>query len=342
MRFAAVAASLLVAHLLTLLLARAWGRPLPWDAPPLAWGVMPLGLLAGGLGWFAYRRYVDARTLAQETRRESEPDDPSAVGMRQRLRFQAQLLDSVRESLIATDLEGTIVYWGRGAAGLYGHAADETLGRSINMILPPEEEGGDHRRMRDALERGVWKGEYVQRRKDGTRFWADTTISRVTDDRGVPIGLVGIDRDVTRRKLAEGALLESEWFLRSSLDMLSASVAILDDSATIVAVNAAWRRFAEERGLDVEGYGLGGNYLEVCRSAFGVETARSAAKAITGLLDGRRDDFRTEYAQRAADGSGSFGLTVTRYEAGNKVWLVASHDDLAHTQAVWPRGQVSS
>lgn len=124
----------------------------------------------------------------------------------ERLRFLAQLLDSVRESVVATDLEGRVIYWGNGAEQLYGYRAEEVMGRLITFIVPPEEEAAEQERIRQVIETGQWRGQYLQRRQDGSLFWADTAISLVTDEQGQPAGLIGIDFDITERREMEQAL----------------------------------------------------------------------------------------------------------------------------------------
>jgi PAS domain S-box-containing protein len=145
----------------------------------------------------ALRRRVDEleRSLA-ELRRESREAE-------ERLRFQAQLLDSVRESLIATDLDGRVTYWGKGAEALYGYGAAEMTGQPITLIVPPEDAQEELQRMREVWRSGAWRGQYLQRRKDGTAFWADTVIALVADEDGRPSGTIGIDRDITARVEAE-------------------------------------------------------------------------------------------------------------------------------------------
>jgi PAS domain S-box-containing protein len=129
------------------------------------------------------------------------------VTMESRLRFQAQLLDSVRESVVATDLDGRVLYWGKGAEALYGHAAEEVLGRDIvELLVPPDEAEAERARIAHVIEHGAWRGQYQQCCKDGTLFWADTVISLVRDENGEPSGLIGIDRDITERRRANKAL----------------------------------------------------------------------------------------------------------------------------------------
>ena len=117
--------------------------------------------------------------------------------------FQVQLLDSVRESVIATDLEGQVIYWGKGAEALYGYSADEVMDKPITFIVQPQEEAEEFERMRQVRETGFWNGQYAQQRKDGSMFWGDTMISLVRARDGRPCGLIGIDRDITARKQME-------------------------------------------------------------------------------------------------------------------------------------------
>jgi PAS domain S-box-containing protein len=120
------------------------------------------------------------------------------------LRFQVQLLDSVREAVVATDLKGNIIYWGRGAEALYGYKDEEVLNKPVLCIIGisrTEKKEENH-----TFSGNVWSGEYLQRHKDGTVFWADTDASPVLDNNGYPCGMIGITRDITERKQMEKEL----------------------------------------------------------------------------------------------------------------------------------------
>ena len=135
-----------------------------------------------------------------------------------RLRFHAQLLDGVRESIVATDLDGLIQYWGRGAEQLYGYSADEVMGKPYRnyagAIHPPDETAF----RQQVLATGSWRGEHVQRRKDGSTFWTSTVISVVLDPNGRPTGYIGMDQDISARKEAEESLRKSEERFRQVSD----------------------------------------------------------------------------------------------------------------------------
>ena len=137
-------------------------------------------------------------------------------------------------------------------------------------------------------------------------------------------------RDVTERKLAETALLESKRFLRSTLDALSSHIAILDGHGTIVAVNAAWKSFAGENHFMGGDCGVGANYLKVCDSAVGrfTEEAPAAARGIRAIIAGQRALFTLEYPCHSPKEKRWFVLRVTRFADEGPVRVVVAHQNI--------------
>jgi len=136
--------------------------------------------------------------------------------------------------------------------------------------------------------------------------------------------------DITERKRAEQAIRESERFLQSTLDALSAHVAILDESGTIMAVNAAWNRFAAANGGKIEACSINANYLEVCdRASNESPEAARAAKGIRDLMAGKAETFGLEYPCHSPDQKRWFLLRVSRFtgdEGRRRVVLI--HADI--------------
>ena len=111
---------------------------------------------------------------------------------------RARELEVLSQAVIATDVEGHVVYWSEAAEKLYGWRADEAVGRSIAELTPTQQSRGDAVRILDKLRRGRhWTGEFPVQRKDGSTFLAHVVDAPVHDDRGDLVGIVGISSDVS-------------------------------------------------------------------------------------------------------------------------------------------------
>lgn len=135
------------------------------------------------------------------------------------IRFQAHLLDAVRQAVIAVDIEGKIVYWNQFASTLYGWPGDDVIGRDIyDVIMPDLSRDNSGKLLADLIERKSWNGEMVFSNKSGEQFSVQLFVSAVYDNQEVLIGLVGISLDITERKRSESALQKSEERLRILFD----------------------------------------------------------------------------------------------------------------------------
>jgi PAS domain S-box-containing protein len=167
--------------------------------------------------------------------------EPSSAAQDDAVKLQAQLLNCVRESVVATDLDGRILYWSHGAEVMYGYSASEVVGKPYRQFAGAVEAPDSKAFREEIISKGSWRGEHVQRRKDGTTFWSSTSISVVTDEQGHPTGFVGIDADITKRKLMEQALRENEGRLRLFIEHAPAALAMFDRDMRYIAVSRRWR-----------------------------------------------------------------------------------------------------
>src|SRR4051794_17132657 len=122
---------------------------------------------------------------------------------------------------------------------------------------------------------------------------------------------------------------ETEALLRSTLDSLSAHVAVLDGAGTVIAVNEAWRAFSQASGYVGVDDGVGSNYLAVCEnSAPYSRDAAATAAALREIMAGRRREFRMEYPCTSPDGPRWFQLRITRPQLQNAPRIVIAHEDI--------------
>ncbi|RKP18763.1 hypothetical protein ROZALSC1DRAFT_29582, partial [Rozella allomycis CSF55] len=104
------------------------------------------------------------------------------------------LLDQVKEAVIATDVNGIVMYWNQHATDLYGYTKEETYGNSIHGLLTYEVTEDISMDILSNLKKGnSWKGTFFARHKDGHTI--SVTDTPIKDSTGAIVGIVGISSD---------------------------------------------------------------------------------------------------------------------------------------------------
>ncbi|HXG84987.1 MAG TPA: PAS domain S-box protein [Pyrinomonadaceae bacterium] len=126
------------------------------------------------------------------------------------IRFQAHLLDTVEQAVIATDLRGVVVYWSKFAQKLYGWTAEEAIGAPVMNLTTPDASIEQGKTIMARLAAGEsWSGEFNVKTKEDKTFPALVTNTPIYDEKGTLVGIVGVSKDITERKKAETALVEA-------------------------------------------------------------------------------------------------------------------------------------
>lgn len=126
-------------------------------------------------------------------------------------RLLIQALDSARDGIMITDLQGKILKVNPALEAMTGYSPDELLGatpRILRSSAHPPTLFADL--WHTILERQSWQGELTNRRKDGTLYQTSITISPIVDAQGRLTHFVGIQRDVTEHKHLERQLLQAQ------------------------------------------------------------------------------------------------------------------------------------
>ncbi|MEO8111369.1 MAG: PAS domain S-box protein [Ginsengibacter sp.] len=122
-------------------------------------------------------------------------------------RFKANLLNTIGQAAVATDLSGVINYWNKAAEHIYGWTKEEAIGKNVMDLVPSEATIEQATQIMEELQKGhTWSGEFISQRKDGTSFTAFVTDSPIYDENNILSGIIGISSDITEKKKLEELL----------------------------------------------------------------------------------------------------------------------------------------
>jgi len=141
----------------------------------------------------------------------------------------ASIVDSSTDAIVSKNLDGVITTWNGGATRLFGYMAEEIIGQSVSILIPPDRQD-EERTIIERIQRGerIEHYETIRRRKDGSLVPISLTVSPVKSGDGRIIGASKVARDISERKQKEKhiALLSREVDHRSKnlLSLVQATV----------------------------------------------------------------------------------------------------------------------
>ncbi|MBV9848354.1 MAG: SpoIIE family protein phosphatase, partial [Armatimonadetes bacterium] len=191
-----------------LLEAMETGRPAAFEdfcPRQQAWIEVSLSPWPGGLA--VLQRDVTARKRAQP---QAPASGEERRGPQESLRASEErfrlLVEQVKDyAIFMLDPEGHIATWNAGAERFKGYRAEEIVGRHFSTFYTPEDVARRHpwHELEVAAREGRYQEEGWRVRKDGSRFWADVTITALRDPDGALRGFAKVTRDVTERQASE-------------------------------------------------------------------------------------------------------------------------------------------
>ena len=164
------------------------------------------------------------------------------------LRFQADILNQIRDWITATDLDGRITYVNKAVCRSMGKTPEALIGRHVSHYGDDPVQGATQAEILAATQNhGQWRGEVINRLNGGGTVILDCRTQLVHDPSGNPVGMVGISTDVTGIKRSEAALRENKERLELALsaadmgiwdwDMRTQAVDWSDEHATLFGIS---------------------------------------------------------------------------------------------------------
>jgi PAS domain S-box-containing protein len=138
----------------------------------------------------------------------------SAMDRRQageKLRLQTAALEAAADGVVITDRNGAIVWGNPAFMALTGYSAEEVIGRNLRLLKSGLQDPSFYADLWNTITSGrSWHGELVNKRKDGSLYTEEESITPVRDARGEASHFIAIKRDITGRKNLEAQLRQSQ------------------------------------------------------------------------------------------------------------------------------------
>jgi two-component system cell cycle sensor histidine kinase/response regulator CckA len=175
------------------------------------------------------------------------PGEPNSLGGL--VQLQAVALEATANAVMITNLTGTVIWVNSAFEQLTGYRHSEIVGQSTRVLKSGQNSQALYEEMwRTILGGGIWRGELINRRKDGSVYDEEMTIAPVQDRKGEITHYIAIKLDISERRRAE----EQHYMLAQAVESSSELIAMTDSELRITFVNRALLhalRYSEEKDL---------------------------------------------------------------------------------------------
>ena len=224
----------------------------------------------------------------------------------ERLHLQVAALEAAANAIVITDANGTIQWVNQAFTTMTGYSKEEVLGKNPRLLKSGEQPEGYYAELWTTISSGkVWQGELLNRRKDGTTYAEEMTITPIAQNVGQAncTHFIAIKQNITERKRSEEELYRAHQMLQTILNTIPQRVFWKDRNCTYVGCN---RAFATDAGLS--------------------NPAEIIGKSDSDLVwSGTAEVYRTDDKLVMEQGSSKLGYEeIQDRPDGSRVWLRTS------------------
>ncbi|MFA5834118.1 MAG: PAS domain S-box protein [Bacteroidota bacterium] len=183
----------------------------------------------------------------------------------------AHALRSISECVSITDMNDNIFFVNNAFCSTYGYERYEVIGKHVSILQSSKNDPAIIAEILPSTLQGGWRGELLNRRKNGQEFFIELSTSSIQNDQGETLALIGVAKDITERKKIEEVLVENELKLKNIIEN-STNVFYMHDVdhtlhflspqiTQLLGYNVeealiSWREFTTDNPVNENGYRL--------------------------------------------------------------------------------------
>lgn len=170
------------------------------------------------------------------------------------LRKLSRAVEQSPDSIVITDPEGTIEYVNPNFTRLTGYSLDEVIGTKPSILKSGHTSPKEYKRLWDTILSGNdWRGEFLNKKKDGGLYWESATISPITNPAGKITHFLAIKEDITQRKQAEEAYHAAQERFRALVERSADVITLLDANGNVLYHSPAYSRLVGRTTVERQG-----------------------------------------------------------------------------------------
>jgi PAS domain S-box-containing protein len=183
------------------------------------------------------------------------------------LRLRDNALEASANAIVITDADGRIEWCNHAFTSLTGYAVEEVIGENPRILKSGVQDTSFYEDLwRTITSGGAWHGEVVNRRRDGTLYPEEMTITPVLDAESGSRHFIAVKQDITQRKRAEESLLESEERFRTLIERAPLAIGLARNGRTIYVNSRYLEMYGFQDIEELRGRSIGEQWAPQSRS----------------------------------------------------------------------------
>ncbi|MBP9804805.1 MAG: nitrogen fixation negative regulator NifL [Candidatus Accumulibacter sp.] len=192
-----------------------------------------------------------------------------------------QTVNQAEMAISITDVHGNILYVNAAFSRVTGYASDEAIGKNQSMLATEAMPRELYQSLWQTISHGEpWSGRLVNRRKDGSKYLAELSISPVVNATGEILNYLGMHRDITEVHRLEYQVRNQKALIESVVDAAPVVIALLDIDDRVVLDNHEYKKLQADLGMAEPAPML----MSAVRASLELEAGRGRGRRNLGYL----------------------------------------------------------